>query len=264
MADRGAFDPLGQGWSGMTFLTGTEHPALLHIGVLDQTTAIAVSHAVITALFVRERKGIGQAVHISLYSTALWMQYMNLMIASIFSVDPCITIDRSHHSPLRNSFYCKDLKWIIGTHHPESKYWRRFCEATGQAALLDDSRYTNEEGKPVKSKELIQIFDKVFATRKSKEWINILGEAGLIFCPIQKITDIVSDPQAIANNYIIPFKHRLLGDIQIPGYPVHFSECEAGTRTAAPRLGEHTEEVLADLGYTGNDIEQPNSYFSLD
>ena len=254
MADMGAFDPLGQAWSGMTFITGTDHPALTHIGLLDQTTAITLSHAVITALFVRERKGIGQAVHVSLYGTALWMQYINLMITNTFSVDPCIPADRNHHSPLRNSFCCKDEKWIIGTHHPENKYWGTFCQVTGQGALLDDPRYTDDEGKPIKSAELINIFDKVFAARPSTEWMEMLTNAGLIFAPIQKIADIKSDPQAIANNYVTPFKHRTLGDIQTPGYPIHFSACEAGTHTSAPKIGEHTDEILADLGYASEEI----------
>jgi len=255
MADMGAFDPLGQAWSGMTFVTGTEHPALTHIGLLDQTTAITLSHAVITALFVRERKGIGQAVHISLYGTALWMQYINLMITNTFSVDPCIPADRDHHSPLRNAFCCKDGKWIIGTHHPENKYWGIFCEVTDQGQLIDDPQYTDEEGKPIKSAELVKIFDAVFATRPSVEWMGKLTGAGLIFAPIQKITDIKSDPQAIANNYVTPFKHRVLGDIQMPGYPIQFSACDTDTLSAAPQLGEHTDEILADLGYSKGDIK---------
>jgi crotonobetainyl-CoA:carnitine CoA-transferase CaiB-like acyl-CoA transferase len=255
MADMGAFDPLGQAWSGMTFVTGTEHPALTHIGLLDQTTAITLSHAVITALFVRERKGIGQAVHISLYGTALWMQYINLMITNTFSVDPCIPADRNHHSPLRNAFCCKDEKWIIGTHHPENKYWGTFCQVTDQGQLIDDPQYTDEEGKPIKSAELVKIFDAVFATRPSAEWMGKLTSAGLIFAPIQKITDIKSDPQAIANNYVTPFKHRVLGDIQMPGYPIQFSACDTDTLTAAPQLGEHTDEILADLGYSKEDIK---------
>lgn len=256
MADMGAFDPLGQAWSGMTFVTGTDHPALTHIGLLDQTTAITLSQAIITALFVRERKGIGQAVHISLYGTALWMQYINLMITNTFSVDPCIPADRNHHSPLRNAFCCKDTKWIIGTHHPENKYWSTFCQVTGQSTLLEDPRYTDDEGQPVKSAELIELFDEVFAARTSTKWMEILSKAELIFCPIQKISDVKSDPQAIANNYVTPFKHRTLGDIQIPGYPVHFSACEAGTHADAPRLGEHTNEILVDLGYAPEEIKR--------
>ncbi len=73
MSDLGAFDPLGQARSGMMFVTGTSEPAMIHLGILDQATAITVSHAILTALLFRERKGIGQEVHVSLYSTALWV-----------------------------------------------------------------------------------------------------------------------------------------------------------------------------------------------
>ncbi len=86
--------------------------------------------------------------------------------------------------------------------------------------------------------------------------MEILSKAELIFCPIQKISDVKSDPQAIANNYVIPFRHRTLGDIQIPGYQVHFSACEVGTHADAPRLGEHTDEILVDLGYAPEEIER--------
>ena len=256
MADMGAFDPLGQAWSGMMFLTGTQHPALTHIGILDQAAAITLSHAVITALFVREREGIGQAVHISLYGTALWLQYINLMIANTFAVDPCIPADRSHHSPLRNAFCCRDDRWIIGTHHPENKYWKTFCRVTGQEALFDDARYTDEKGGPVKNPELVDIFDDVFASRPSAEWMEILTGNGLIFCPVQKIGDVRADPQARANQYVAPFSHPALGDIQIPGYPVHFSACDAGTHACAPKIGEHTEDILRRLGYADIDIQR--------
>ena len=121
MCDIGAFDPLGQACSGMMFLTGSQEPALIHIGVLDQATAIAASHAIITALLVKERRGIGQEIHVSLYGTALWLQHPNLMLANALSIDPCVTSTRSQHSPLRNSFCCRDGKWIIGTHHPQGK-----------------------------------------------------------------------------------------------------------------------------------------------
>jgi len=255
MADMGAFDPLGQGWSGMMYLTGSGQPALTHIGVLDQATAITLSHAVITALFVRERQGIGQAVHISLYGTALWLQHINLMATNTFSVDPCVSSDRSGHSPLRNAFLCQDDRWVIGTHHPENKYWKTFCRITGQEALLDDPRHTDEKGNPVKSAELTAIFDKVFASRPSAAWMDIFNENGLIFCPIQKITEVKSDPQARASGYVTPFSHPVLGDVQIPGYPVHFSACHAGTHAAAPKIGEHTEEILRDLGYENEDIQ---------
>jgi crotonobetainyl-CoA:carnitine CoA-transferase CaiB-like acyl-CoA transferase len=256
MRDLGAFDPLGQARSGMMFVTGTTQPAMIHLGILDQATAITVSHAIITALLFRERKGIGQEVHVSLYSTALWMQYINLLLASVLAIDPCITADRSRHSPLRNRFCCRDGRWIQGTHHPEEKYWATFCKATDQRRLLDDRRYTHESGRPVNFVELNQIFDEVFAGRTRDEWMDIFQAHGLMFCSVQQIREVPDDPQALENDYLMPFTHPVQGAITIPGYPVQFSKCRAGTRSAAPKLGEHTDWVLQKLGYSGPEIDR--------
>ncbi len=256
MSDLGAFDPLGQARSGMMFVTGTSEPAMIHLGILDQATAITVSHAILTALLFRERKGIGQEVHVSLYSSALWMQYINLLLTSVLSINPCITADRTRHSPLRNRFRCRDGKWILGTHHPEEKYWTTFCKATGQSRLLDDQRYTNESGGPDDFVELNRIFDEVFVTRSRDEWMDIFQAHGLMFCSVQQIQEVPDDPQALANGYLMPFTHPDQGEITIPGYPVQFSNCQAGTRSAAPKLGEHTDLVLQNLGYSGHEIEK--------
>lgn len=254
MENLGAFDPLGQAMSGLMFATGAQEPVLLHLGVLDQAAAIALSHAIITALFVRERRGMGQEVHVSLFSTALWLQHPNLMIASVLGVDPCIKSNRSAHSPLRNAFQCKDGQWIIGTHHPEEKYWKTFCELTKMTDLLEDRRYTDESGRPIPGGALIDKCDRLFAAKTRDEWIEIFLAHGLMFCPVKHVSEVKDDIQANVNHYVVPFDHPVLGTITIPGYPVHFSGCRAGTRSHAPHLGEHTDEILQDLGFSDPDI----------
>ena len=256
MADTGAFDPLGQALSGMMFVTGGAEPALIHLGVLDQATAIALSHAVLTALFQRERTGKGQQVEVSLYGTALWLQYANLMVANLLERDPCVTADRRRHSPLRNRFRCRDGRWILSAHHPDEKYWARFCRAIGRADLLADPRYTDDRGRPCGFEELHRLLDEVFAERSCDEWMGVLLAAGLMCCPVRQIGEVGSDPQAVANGYVVPFEHPLLGPVRIPGYPVHFSAARAGTRSAAPRLGEHTDEVLREIGLSDDEIGQ--------
>ncbi len=255
MADLGAFDPLGMAQSGMLYVTGSQEPVMINLGILDQTTAITVSHAILTALLVRERQGIGQEVHVSLYSAALWIQYANLMIANAFSTDPCIPNDRYRHSPLRNRFKCQDGRWIIGAHHPEEKYWTTFCKATGQTELLKDPLFTNDKSGPRNYAELNPIFDKVFVSKPSDEWMKILSGHGLMFCPIRRISEVQTDPQAIANGYVSPFDHPLIGRINMPAYPVRFSSSLAGIRHAAPKLGEHTDEILEKMGYSSVEID---------
>ena len=75
-----------------------------------------------------------------------------------------------------------------------------------------------------------------------------------MFCSVQRVDEVKTDPQALDNGYMVPFEHPTLGRVRIPGYPVHFSESKAGTRTAAPTLGQHTDPVLEGLGYTEEDI----------
>jgi len=255
LSDLGAFDPMGQARSGMMFSTGSDRPRLVHLAVLDQTASIALSQAVLTALFVRERRGVGQAVHISLYGTALWMQYAGLMIAGCLSQNS-VPDDRRMYSPLRNYFCCQDGQWIIGTHHPEQKYWPLLCEATGQTELLRDPRFADIskvlEDRPL----LVERFDRVFATKARSEWIPLLRAKGLMFGPVQQIEDVVRDPQALSNGYMVDFDHRSLGKVKIPGYPVQFSSSQAGTRSSAPALGEHTDSIMKEIGYSDQEIAE--------
>jgi crotonobetainyl-CoA:carnitine CoA-transferase CaiB-like acyl-CoA transferase len=257
MKDLGAFDPLGQGCSGLMYVTGTSDPVLLHGGVMDQATAIVASHAILTALLVRERSGIGQEVHVSLYGTGLWLMYPNLMLSNVLSIGPMdISSNRYDHTPLRNLFRCKDGKWIVLTHHPEEKYWPIFCKATGQAALLTDPRFDNGEKRKSHCADLVAIFDKVFATKTRDEWVKILIEEKLMVSPVLNINEIRADPQALVNDYEVDFKDRLFGEAKIPGYPVHFSANRAGTRSFAPTFGEHTDLVMQEMGYTDQEIRE--------
>ncbi len=256
MSDLGAFDPLGLALSGMMFMTGSSEP--LHIppqvALLDQATTISASHAILTALLVRERQGIGQEIHTSLYSTGMWLMHFNLMAANLLSMPP-IAWDRYEHTPLGNYSRCKDGKWIMGIHHPEGKYWPAFCEATGQTALLKDPRFSDDEQRLENCAELVTIFDKVFVTKARDEWVEILQAKGLMFVKVQEAKEVQGDPQALINHYIVDFEDPRLGKVKVPGYPIHFSANRAGIQSFAPAIGEHTDLIMRQAGYTDQEIK---------
>lgn len=255
LQDIGAFDPLGQACSGLMFVTGGELPAPLQIGLLDQATAISLSHAILAALLARERQGISQEVHVSLYGTSLWLQHINLMLANTLKIDPCVSADRSHHSPLRNVFCCGDGQWVMCTHHPEEKYWKTFCRIMGVPEFVLDPEFTDEKGRPITSDALIARFDDIFTTRSRDEWMADFMAARLMFAPIQKVTDVENDIQAKANAYVRPAQYPGLGEVNLPGYTASFGKCRPGIRTRGADKGEQTDSILQDLGYCALDIE---------
>jgi len=255
MSDIGAFDPMGQAISGMVFLTGSDEPVLLQAVVLDQMTSIAASHAIITALLVRERQGIGQEVHVSLYSSALWLMHANLLATGIMKTNPIVPWDRFKNSPLRNCFKCKDGKWIMGTNHPEQKFWPTFCKLTDQAHLENDPRYADTESRGENAAELVAIYDEIFQTKTRDEWIRIFRDNGFMFAPVQDLEEVLTDPQATLNNYVVDFDHPFLGRVKFPGFPITFSANRVGTRGPSPGMGEHTDPVMKEMGFTDPEIQ---------
>jgi crotonobetainyl-CoA:carnitine CoA-transferase CaiB-like acyl-CoA transferase len=254
-ADLGAFDPMGQARSGMMYLHDNQTPGLMHMAVLDQAAAITVSHAILAALFARERHGVAQAVHTSLYSAGLWLMYCNLFAKSVLNRDTAFAWKRFENSPLRNSFQCSDGEWIIGVHHPEEKYWERFCEITGQQELISDPRFADTQARRKHVAELVAVFDRVLASRTRDEWMELFQKNGLMFTPVQHIGEVLDDPQALANDYVVEFDHPAHGRVKLPGYPARFSAAGAGIRSAAPTLGEHSSEIILSLGYSEEDLE---------
>jgi crotonobetainyl-CoA:carnitine CoA-transferase CaiB-like acyl-CoA transferase len=253
-ASTGGFDPLGQAMSGMMYTTGSEEPMTLSWIVLDQLTSITASHAAITALYAREREGRGQEVSTSLYGAGVWFEHANLLFESLAPEPMEFDWDRRAVSPLRSTFPCKDGNWIVSTNHPPHRGWPEFCAAIERPDLVADPRFDTDE-KRSGSLELYAVLDEVFLSRTRDEWLEIFAAADLFFVPANRVADVLDDEQAEANGYIVPFEHPFLGRIKIPGYPVRFGHHRAGTRTAAPALGEHSVAVLTELGYSTDEID---------
>lgn len=254
LADAGAFDNVGQAMSGMMFTSGSGQPQPLNVMVMDQLTAIVGSHAAITALASRELHGDGQEVHTSLYGAGTWLMYGNLGFTGARGHEVSLDADRTRRSPLRNFYRCADGKWVMGTNHPEQKYWADFCRAMQLDELVEDSRFSDLDARTANLSSLYPILDGAFRTKDRDHWLTALRSAGLNFAPVNGFADVLDDEQAIDNGYVATVDHRQMGKVRQPAYPIRFGAFDAGPNRPAPLIGEHTREVLSAVGYAEAEI----------
>jgi crotonobetainyl-CoA:carnitine CoA-transferase CaiB-like acyl-CoA transferase len=135
-------------------------------------------------------------------------------------------------------------------------YWPVVCKALDIEHLVDDPKFNSMAARAKNCRELIEIMDKIFITRSSAEWMTHLKATGDVICtPIQTVEDLLKDPQTWANDYFIEYNHNVLGKIIGLGLPFHLSKTPGQVKLEAPEFGQHTEEVLIEVGgYTWEEI----------
>ena len=141
----------------------------------------------------------------------------------------------------------------IGLLHPEA-YWPTFCKALYKEEMENDPRFDSIQNRAENSIALIRILDEAFAEKTVQEWMERLTELGLIFSLVQKPSELIDDPQARANDFFMPVNHPTYGPIELVSAPIRLSETPSTFRTPAPEFGQHTEELLLELGYSRDDM----------
>jgi len=236
-------------------------PGFRTLAAGDKLTAIALACGIILALLVRERTGIGQEVDISLFHTAVFALLPVALALSNEVPDFGIGIgeellEREDVSPLHISFETKDERWLQLSLAPPDLYWSRFCQAIKREDLEHDPKFESFEARRENQTDLFHILEKVFRSKTLDEWKTPLDEARMLWDPIQSPQEVVNDPQARANDFFVPYDHPTFGQIDVVANPIKLTKTPATIRMPAPEFGQHTEEVLLELGYSWEDISQ--------
>ncbi|MFQ5924543.1 MAG: CaiB/BaiF CoA transferase family protein [Dehalococcoidia bacterium] len=227
-------------------------------GIADQMGATMLSYAILVALIARERKGVGQKVEASALGSMIWLQQLTLGQFFMLGAPPPSLGRREAANPLWNHYQCQDEKWIVLAMLQSDRYWADLCQVLGREDLATDPKFDDMFRRSENHEELIDILDEIFRSKPRDEWMGMLKEGGdFIFGPVNSPLDLAQDPQVVANHYIAEFDHPSLGAIKLVGIPFHFSETPGELRLPAPEFGQHTEEVLLEIGgYSWEEIEK--------
>jgi crotonobetainyl-CoA:carnitine CoA-transferase CaiB-like acyl-CoA transferase len=250
-------EPIAYARSGVMTTTGNKKeagPCYLAPGLGDRMGGVYIAYGIMAALLARERSGIVQEVYGSQLGALVSVGSFSAM-ASLLSGSDTEPYEREKvDNPLFNWYRCKDGKWLMLGLLQSQRYWPDFCKAISRPELEDDPRFRDNDVRTENANELRRLLDIVFSTRPVEQWEAVLSSHDLLMARINEPGDLKSDPQVLANQYLIDVDHAVLGRKTVVGFPLEFTETPMSFRRIAPELGEHTEAVLLSLGYSWEDI----------
>jgi len=225
-------------------------------GTGDHPTAMHLASGILLALIARERTGVGQKVQTSLLSSAMWTAAVPVNIVLMTGQDYQRASRKTRPNPLSNPYQTKDGRWIQLTMLEGDRFWSELCKALGLEHLQSDPKFDTQANRTANNAELISIMDEAFATKTKKEWESRFKSFDLIWAPVNTFAEVIADPQVLENEYLVEIEHPTAGKIKIVAFPVQLSKTPAKVKSAAPSLGQHTEEILQGLGYSKEKIQE--------
>jgi crotonobetainyl-CoA:carnitine CoA-transferase CaiB-like acyl-CoA transferase len=253
-----SFDHLGLARSGIMLAAGEPDmpPLAIAGGIADQMGGAMLAYGVMTALFARERTGLGQEVNGSHLGSMLFLQGLSVSMKLMGGAAMPRVFRARATNPLWNHYRCKDGKWLALAMLQSDRYWPDFARVIGRPELATDARFANLRARAANAAECVAVIDAALATKTRDEWIQTMREdAGdFIYTIVNSVDDLPDDPQVLANDYVVTLDHPHYGPTRMVGVPVQLSETPGSVRSPAPELGQHTEEVLIEV--LGFDWEQ--------
>ena len=253
-ASRGGYDHVAQALSGVMSEQGTSRlePHAMIAGAGDRLGGMMLAFGVASALFVRERTGEGQHIDVSLLSALVQMQ--NQELATYLESGEQLGFQR-FRSATYTHYECADREYVAIAANTQAM-WERLCNALGRSELKADNRFNTAEGRRLNMDALVAELAALFATRPQAAWIERLEEHDVPHAPVLDYAGVVANPQFEINEYIVEVTQQGRGSKRMPGPPVHMSLTPPRIQSWAPMLGEHTDEILREVGYEDSEITQ--------
>jgi crotonobetainyl-CoA:carnitine CoA-transferase CaiB-like acyl-CoA transferase len=255
--DERSYDNVAFAWSGMMHCIGEEDSPPLYMtpGPSDQLGATMLAKGILGALYWRERTGEGQRVEASILGSLVHFLALPLNNYLMGGRVPKRATRTKVFNPLTGWYECSDGRWIMFSQNQPQPSWPDFCEALELGdEVREDPKFSSTRARGENSEELIGIIDRVTATKPRDEWLSRCRAKDLICAPVNSVSDIPLDAQIAANGYVFDFDHEVFGKTKTIGFPVQFGRFQQEVKTGAPELGQHTEEILLETGYSWDDI----------
>ena len=254
LADKPGYDLIIQGYSGLMSTTGEPDgpPARTGFSLVDLFTGMMAYGSIMTALLNREKSGKGQYVEASLLEGQIATMSYHAVGYLATGRDPG-RMGSGHPSLVPyQAFPSSDGFFILGCGN--DGLWQRLCPAIGRDDLTDDPRFKTNSDRVRQRWELVSILSDHFQTRTTSEWVETIGNAGVPCGPINRISDVVTDPQVLSRDMMLSIPHPQVPDLKVPGSPLKLADTPPTVRHYPPSLGEHNEEVLTEMGYGKEEV----------
>lgn len=248
--NRGGFDLVAQGMSGLMSITGFPEspPAKVGVPITDISAGTQAAYGILCAYIHALKTGQGQMVDASLLEAGI--AYTIWESALYFSEGEIPGPLGSAHRVSAPYQALRTADGYINIGAATQATWEQFCRATGMDALIEDERFRVPGDRKAREKELAELLEATLSQQSTAYWLDLLEQAGVVAGPIYDMEQVYEDPQVKARDMVVELSDEELGTLRHIGVPVKLSETPGRIRRRAPALGEHSEEVLLAAGYT--------------